>query len=291
MEKEFFSFTGNCLTNADVEPLLQKIMAVVEEQQFSRAMAHNIRTVASEIIGNIASHAFLKEDSQRSISIALATTDEGNIVIRSRNFIPNDSVGSFTILLNNINLKNQQELKELQQKTLENNLDYAGSPHIGIIMIRRKCCKPIVCKFEPYDETLSYISLELELKNLQDDLKKEATKRTPQVKFDIASQTFEISGVSFPEDAENYYSEIENWIMDNETFISELQNPVIKIDLEYFNSISLKNIVRTIRALLESNKDKFTVNWYYDVDDEIAHEEGIEMSEILHKDFNFIPKN
>ena len=56
-------------------------------------------------------------------------------------------------------------------------------------------------------------------------------------------------------------------------------------------SISLKNIARTIRRLLDTNEEKFTVNWYYDTDDEILREEGSEISEILHKKFNFIPKN
>lgn len=291
MEKEFFTYVADSITNAEIESLLQSIMNEAEKNSFSRIVNHNLKSVASEILSNIAMHASITADTKKSVSVKISTTDQGAIVIRTRNFIPNDSVGPFTVMLNNINLKSAPELKELQQKTLQENLNDAGSPHIGLIMMRRKCCKPIICKFEPYDENKSYISLELELKNLQDDLQKEATKRTPQVKFDIASQTFEISGVSFPEDAENYYSEIESWIIDNETFISELQNPIIKIDLEYFNSISLKNIVRTVRGLLESNKDKFTVNWYYDVDDEISHEEGIEMSEILHKEFNFIPKN
>lgn len=291
MEKVFFSFTGDCVTHATIEPMLQKIMDAAVAEKFSRAVTHNLRSVTSEILSNIASHAFLKEDSQRSITLQFAVTDDGAITIHSRNFIPNNAVGPFTIMLNNINLKNPQELKDLQQKTLSENLDNPGSPHIGIIMIRRKCSKPIICKFEPYDEAVSYISLDLELNNFQDDLKKEATKRTPQVKFDIPSQTFEISGVSFPEDAENYYSEIENWILGNDQFISELQHPIIKIDLEYFNSTSLKNIVRTIRGLLSTNPDKFTVNWYYDTDDEISQEEGLEMSEILQKKFNFIPKN
>ena len=79
-------------------------------------------------------------------------------------------------------------------------------------------------------------------------------------------------------------------IFDNSEYISDMQNPVLKIDLDYFNSISLKNITRTIKDLLSANKDGFTVNWYYDADDEISHEEGVQMSEILGKKFNFIAK-
>ena len=138
--------------------------------------------------------------------------------------------------------------------------------------------------------TISFISFEIEL-NKDQKFKKERTKRTPQINFDIDNQLFEIVGVSFPEDANEYYAQIESWVEDHEDVISQLQNPVLKIDLEYLNSISLKNIARTIRRLLDTNEEKFTVNWYYDTDDEILREEGSEISEILHKKFNFIPKN
>lgn len=292
MGKTIFSFSGSYIENVSIEPTLQAIMDAAEKEGYSKELSHSLRSVTSEILSNITSHAFLKKDSQRSVSIYIAEKNNDTILIRTKNFIPNEKVGECTILLNKMNLMSSQELRDLQQKTLQENLDNPGSPRIGLIMIRRRACKPIICSFEPYDEEISYINFEIEMKkNIQQDFKKERTKRTPQINFDINKQIFEISGVSFPEDAEKYYSEIEQWIGHQEPFIAELTNPVIKIDLDYFNSISLKNIVRTVRALLAANPDKFTVDWYYDSDDEISHEEGIEMSEILHKKFNFIPKN
>lgn len=290
MEKEIYRFTVECVTNVTIEPLLQEIMEVAENQNFSRIVTNSLRSVVSEILSNIVSHTSINENL-RFVDIVISLTEEQTVHIYTRNLVSNDTVGGFTILLNNINNCSPQELKELQKKTLEENIDNAGSAHIGMIMIRRKVCKPIVCKFEPYNDAISYMTLDLEINlNIQEDLKKEKTKRTPQVNFDIPNQIFEMSGLSFPEDAELYYSEIESWINDHEQYIAELPNPIIKIDLDYFNSISLKNIVRTVRALLATNPDNFEVNWYYDVDDEISQEEGIEMSEILHKKFNFIAK-
>lgn len=290
MEKEFYTVTDARVTNEAIEPLLQEIMDVAYQQGFSRIVTNSLRSVISEILSNIVSHASIKEEL-RSINIVLSLTDSQTLHIFTQNLISNENVGEFTMVLNKLNNCNPQELKELQKKTLSENIDNEGSAHIGLIMIRRKVCKPIVCKFEPYNDYASYMTLDLEINlNIQEDLKKEKTKRTPQVNFDIPNQIFELSGLSFPEDAENYYSEIESWINDHETYISELSNPVIKIDLDYFNSISLKNIVRTVRALLSTNPDNFVVNWYYDLDDEISQEEGLEMSEILHKKFNFIAK-
>jgi hypothetical protein len=291
MEQEIFSYKGDCLTNASIEPLLQKIMEVSEQQCFSGIVKKALRFVTSEILGNIVSHAYLRKGEQCPASIRLSLTNDDTICIETKNFISNDNIESLTNLLNTINSANSHELKELQKTTLRDNLDEQGSPRIGLIMIRRKSCKPIQYKFEPCDNEVSFITLTVEIsKNLQDDLRKEHTKRTPQINFDIEKERFEISGVSFPEDTENYYAEIEKWINKHEPFLAELSNPVIKIDLDYFNSSSLKNIVRMVRDLLLTNPERFTIEWYYDVDDEISHEEGMEMSEILHKKFNFISK-
>ncbi|MCQ2960157.1 MAG: DUF1987 domain-containing protein [Bacteroidales bacterium] len=291
MDKNIFSFTNNCLTENDIPGLLHNVLETVRKENISHVAINSTRTIISEILSNIVGHAYLDKD-QASLTLNLSVTDEGNVKINTRNFIQNKDISQFTILLNKMNLLSIQELRKLQQETLEKNLEFSGTAGIGLIMIRRRTCKPIVCKFEPINDEISHLDLEMEIcANLSEDLKKDKTQRTPQVTFDISKQHFEISGVSYPEDAEAYYSEIEKWIVENEEHISDLQNPVLKIDLDYFNSISLKNIVRTVRDLLETNKDQFTVNWYYDVDDEISYEEGVEMSEILHKPFNFIQKN
>ncbi|MBP5372312.1 MAG: SiaC family regulatory phosphoprotein [Bacteroidales bacterium] len=290
MEKTIFSYTNNFLCESDFPQVMQSFLNETKEEHFPNVVNHSIRTIVTEILSNIVSHANIDE-RQRSVRLEVLKTDEETIKIHTRNFIQNEIISQFTILLNKINLKSPQELRVIQQETLERNLMTPGGAGIGIMMIRRRVCKPIICKFEPFNDSISYIDLELEVALVpQEDLKKDKTKRTPQVNFEIENQKFEISGVSYPEDAENYYSEIEKWIFDNSEYISDMQNPVLKIDLDYFNSISLKNITRTIKDLLAANKDGFTVNWYYDADDEISHEEGVQMSEILGKKFNFIAK-
>ncbi len=290
MEKTIFSYTNNFLCESDFPQVMQSFLNETKEEHFPNVVNHSIRTIVTEILSNIVSHANIDE-RQRSVRLEVLKTDEETVKIHTRNFIQNEIISQFTILLNKINLKSPQELRVIQQETLERNLMTPGGAGIGIMMIRRRVCKPIVCKFEPFNDAISYIDLELEVALVpQEDLKKDKTKRTPQVNFEIENQKFEISGVSYPEDAENYYSEIEKWIFDNSEYISDMQNPVLKIDLDYFNSISLKNITRTIKDLLAANKDGFTVNWYYDADDEISHEEGVQMSEILGKKFNFIAK-
>ena len=290
MEKTIFTYTNNFLCESDFPQVMQNFLNETKDEHFPNVVNHSIRTIITEILSNIVSHANIDE-RQRSVRMEVMKTDDETVKIHTRNFIQNELISKFTILLNKINLKTQQELRMIQQETLEKNLMTPGGAGIGLIMIRRRVCKPIVCKFDPFNDAISYIDLELEVALVpQENLTRDKTKRTPQVNFEIENQKFEISGVSYPEDAENYYSEIEKWIFDNSEYISDMQNPVLKIDLDYFNSISLKNITRTIKDLLSANKDGFTVNWYYDADDEISHEEGVQMSEILGKKFNFIAK-
>ena len=290
MKDLIYSYKGDILTEETVEPMLLDILGKAEGRGYSRLLCHYLRSVMMEVLSNIAAHGYFDKSLQNSISIEISETTNDTILVQTRNCMSNDEVASLTLQLNKINLMSAEELKEQKIKTLQKNINNPGSPQIGLILIRMASGKPIVCKFEPCNEDYSFISFEIEL-NKDQKFKKERTKRTPQINFDIDNQLFEIVGVSFPEDANEYYAQIESWVEDHEDVISQLQNPVLKIDLEYLNSISLKNIARTIRRLLDTNEEKFTVNWYYDTDDEILREEGSEISEILHKKFNFIPKN
>ena len=291
MKKIIFSFKGDRITNSSIEPILEEIKEVAKTEQLSKTVAHSLLSIISEIANNIACYAN-QDDSKGNDKLEISLTEDDTLIqISTQSLISNAYVGHLTVLLNKMNLMNQEELKNLQQKTLRENLNYKGNASIGLIMVRRKICKPMICKFEPYNDDISTMSLEMNVKkDLHINFEKEKTKRTPQVKFDVVNQSFEITGVSFPEDPEDYYNEIEEWIKTNEPYLIDMKNPILKIDLDYFNSISLKNIVRLVRDLISSNFNGFTINWYYDIDDEIAHEEGIEMSEILHKKFNFIPK-
>ncbi len=289
MEKNIFSFKGDRITKSSIEPILEEIKEIVRTEQLSKTVGHSLLSIISEITNNVACYGY-QDDSKGNDKLEISL-DDTIIHIFSQSLISNAYVGHITIWLNKMNLMSQEELKNLQQKTLSENLNYKGNASIGLIMVRRRICKPMVCKFKPHNDDISYMSLEMDLKkDLHINFEKEQTKLTPQVKFDVPKQSFEITGVSFPEDPENYYNEIEEWIKMNEPYIIDMKNPILKIDLDYFNSISLKNIVRLVRDLISPNFDKFTINWYYDIDDEISHEEGIEMSEILHKNFNFIPK-
>jgi len=60
-----------------------------------------------------------------------------------------------------------------------------------------------------------------------------------------------------------------------------MQNPILRVDLEYYNSSSLKNIVRLIKTIVEYSSDTLTIEWLYENDDDLAQEEALEIAEVV----------
>ena len=64
------------------------------------------------------------------------------------------------------------------------------------------------------------------------------------------------------------------------------------IDLEYFNSSSLKQLVSIISILegiAEANK-QVKVEWHYDTGDELMEVKGLEIQSIVNLEFELVPK-
>ncbi|MBQ3658424.1 MAG: DUF1987 domain-containing protein [Bacteroidales bacterium] len=116
---------------------------------------------------------------------------------------------------------------------------------------------------------------------------KEPTIDTPRVVLDADSGIFEISQMSLPEDAVDFYAPIINWLME----YSENPNKetVFNMKLEYFNTASSKQLIQ-ILLLLGNLKGKtdITVNWYYKEIDEDMQALGEEYSQIINLPFNLI---
>ncbi len=85
---------------------------------------------------------------------------------------------------------------------------------------------------------------------------------TPSVVLDKSAGIFEITGVSFPENPNEFYGQVISWIE------AYTQNPNIVTDfvfkLKYFNTASAKRLIKILQILDKlfiSNKVK--VLWYY----------------------------
>ncbi len=113
----------------------------------------------------------------------------------------------------------------------------------------------------------------------------EASVKTPKISFDTDQGNILISGISIPEDPQEFYSPLHNQI---EAYLeSPKLNTLLEFKLEYFNTSStliIRNIIRKLESISENTN--LVVKWYYEKDDEDMQEAGSEFK-LLFKDIQF----
>lgn len=99
-----------------------------------------------------------------------------------------------------------------------------------------------------------------------------------------------MTGRLIPENAEEFFNPIEEWI--NEYFCNPAEITRIEICLEYINSTSSKYLFYIIHKIinirLRNNIERFIINWYFKDEDEDMLEKGTIFSLNLCVPFNFI---
>ncbi len=115
------------------------------------------------------------------------------------------------------------------------------------------------------------------------------SKNTPEVILDPKG-TIKLSGRLIPENAEDFFKPIEEWI--NEYFKNPAEITKVEICIEYINSAGTKYLLDIIRKIthvhLKKNDKKFVIYWYYNDEDEDMLEKGSFFSSDLDVPFNFI---
>ncbi len=120
-------------------------------------------------------------------------------------------------------------------------------------------------------------------------LKVEGTGYTPKVILDPASNIFEISGRSLPEDVSAFYGPIIDWI--NNYAQSPNEKTVFEFKLTYYNTASSKlllNIMSKLEDIVADDNDVL-IKWFYPDDDEDLEEAGEEYADIVDVPFESIP--
>ncbi|RLA17371.1 MAG: DUF1987 domain-containing protein [Gammaproteobacteria bacterium] len=120
------------------------------------------------------------------------------------------------------------------------------------------------------------------------NISKAATRETLQVDCDIHTGEIMLEGISYPQDAAEFFEPISEWL---ENYISEIANPVVlNVKVSYLNSSSTKFLFE----LIDKMEDYFSaggdarVNWYYAEDDEDIEEAGEEFKEDMKLPFELI---
>ncbi|MFH1320370.1 MAG: DUF1987 domain-containing protein [Bacteroidota bacterium] len=111
-----------------------------------------------------------------------------------------------------------------------------------------------------------------------------ATEFTPKVLFDPDNNKFEMSGESTPENAQNFYMPILEWLdkyhsyqyWRDKTYKGKSKGVVFEFKFEYFNSTSAKYILEIFKKIKKLIRDKINlrIKWYYDEPDEDMKNSG-----------------
>jgi len=121
-----------------------------------------------------------------------------------------------------------------------------------------------------------------------DTLNIKGTAETPNVIFDPAGNTFEISGKSLPEDVKEFYNPLLKWIK----AYADSANPstTFKVKMDYFNTASSKMILELFELLNEMHEagKSVVIEWYYQEDDEDMQDAGADYADMLEVPFKMI---
>ena len=118
----------------------------------------------------------------------------------------------------------------------------------------------------------------------------ESTEKTPFVSFDPINGEFKISGKSILDDPSPFFTKLIDWI---DLYISQpAESTVLTIDLDSFNTSSLKEILNLITKLDELFKanNKVIAHWIYERDEDVMHELGQDYANMVDLPFKFIEK-
>lgn len=122
------------------------------------------------------------------------------------------------------------------------------------------------------------------------------TDFAPRINFDSTNKTFEVTGVSRPENAMQFFEPALNWL---EAYIDELSKGsnvegtyILTFRLTYFNSASARFIFRILEYFkrLQLLGCQIQIDWYYDKGDDIIIEDGEDLSKAIDIPFNFVQK-
>jgi hypothetical protein len=113
----------------------------------------------------------------------------------------------------------------------------------------------------------------------------EGTPKTPTVRFDSGEAVFKLEGRSIPENSVEFYKPLVDWLESYKD--TPLQETVVEVKLEYFNTSSSKCILDVFKKLevIHKAKNEVLIKWYYEEDDEDMLEAGEDYESIIRVPF------
>jgi hypothetical protein len=103
---------------------------------------------------------------------------------------------------------------------------------------------------------------------------------TPEMQMDPVSGYMQITGTSIPENSEEVYRPVLDWIRKYEE--TPARQTLLDIRLDYFNTSSSKFLLEIIRVLkrIQDNQHEVKLRWFYYEDDPDMLEAGQDFMDI-----------
>jgi len=116
------------------------------------------------------------------------------------------------------------------------------------------------------------------------------TETTPAIVFNPSNGVFQISKTSWPENAQEFYSPIIDWL--NKYFQNKpLSETIFEFRITYMNTASSKQIAKILSILKKfSSTHKIKIKWLYEKGDFDMKNDAIRYSKILKINFDIIEK-
>lgn len=109
------------------------------------------------------------------------------------------------------------------------------------------------------------------------------TNKTPEVKYDESINTLFIKGLSIPENSQEFYDPIINWIDDR--INNRKEKLILRFQLDYYNTMSNISLLAIFK--LFKNNENGQIIWMYDESDEEIGDAGRDFLQILNDTTNF----
>ncbi len=121
-----------------------------------------------------------------------------------------------------------------------------------------------------------------------ENLVREATAKTPEVKFDATNGVLEIKGTSIPENSIQFYQPLDEWVAEY------IKSPVPKINitirLQYFNSSTSMWLVHLLMKFKDvyARDKNVTIHWHYEKNDDECLDAGKAFEKSIHIPFTYV---
>lgn len=269
---------------------LLNLLSIIETQLKESTITIKIYNIMVELLQNISKHADnYSIEIDWKPGIFLITETEDKFVLISGNYVKNSKLDALKRKLEYVNDLSFTELvleynRRLQDFDLKSNTN-----GLGLLDLKRKSKKNLSYSFNKIDAKLSFLTLRV-IVNKKTEVSAliiDSTPETPRVHFDPVNNLFEISKKSLPEDAEEFYTPVINWLENYKLKPNKKTNFSFKLD--YFNTASARFIMQIVKILDSmSRKHEVKVFWYFREIDEDMQSMGEEYFEMTDMEFELI---